>query len=235
MTYRHGCGECRNLFGWDSMDQREIPSLLQSAQSVLNGREGVWAERFWRCRRCRAWWAVVFNPKDLIYDKTPVRGRIEHALKAEATLDEAWPFLFAHAPVDEMFEDYLYAGRFDPQEALDRLLEKFSDPSATPGNQYDILRMLSRLLSLQHPEHRELQARQGWVWAKTPDEDKFRRPLIAFERRFETEAPGYRGLRVHAHESMRALRAALDRDASGARKIFRGATPTLDWRREDVP
>ena len=216
------------------MGQRTVPWQLQPAESALRGAAGAWAERFYRCRSCRAWWAVAFNPKDLLYEMTRALGPIEAALRSDATLEQAWPYLFATAPIDEMFETYLYAGNYDPQAALDRLLEKFGDPTSTPSNQYDILRMLSRLLSLRHPEHRALQGLRGWVWERAPSEAEFRRPLLEFERRFELEKPGYRGFRDHGREAMQTLREALERDATGRRKIFRGKAPDLDWRRDDL-
>ncbi len=224
----HGCKACSGLFGWDAVGRSEIPAVLVPAERALAGRAGSWTGWFRRCERCRAWWCVTWNPKDMIHEQTAVHASVQAALGRDATLDQAWPFLFAPAPVDEIFENYLYAGHFDPQAALDRLLDKLSSPKATPSNRYDIVRMLSRLLALRNPDHAQLQRRRGWVW-RTPPDSTFRAPLLAFEKAVLTDQPDHRGFEPYARENMKALRWVLERDADGRQRVFRDGTPSLAW------
>jgi len=227
----HGCPDCRDLFSWDD-PRGEIPGILQPAPDALSTEAGAWSRDFHRCRNCKAWWFLSYNPKDMMNVQTAAAPQIERALRADASLDDAWPFLFAPAPIDEQFENYLYQGRMDPQQALDRLLNKLRDPASTSDNQADILRMVTRLLSLRNPEHRALQKRQGWVW-KCPSDRDFCQPLLEFERRITIGRPGYRGFEFHGAENLRSLREVLERDASGKRCIFSGGSPGLEQTRED--
>jgi hypothetical protein len=227
----HGCEECRDVFDWDTQG-REVPGILQPAEVVLAAEVGGWSKPFHRCRNCKSWWSISYNPKDMISVQTAAAPQIARALRADATLDQAWPFLFAPAPIDEQFENYLYQGRFAPQAALDQLLNLFRNPAATPINQADILRMVARLLSLQNPEHRALQKRQGWVW-KCPRQSAFSKPLLEFERRVTLGHSGYQGYADYSIRNLKTLREVLERDASKKRQIFTGGTPSLEHSRED--
>ena len=227
----HGCQDCQDLFGWDD-PKGEMPSILQAAHDALSAEAGAWSRAFHRCRNCKAWWSISYNPKDMMYIQTAAAPQIAWALRDDASLDDAWPFLFAPSPIDEQFENYLYQGQFDPQQALDRLLKKFGDPASTPANQADILRMVTRLLSLQNPLHRALQKRQGWVW-KCPHDGDFSQPLLEFERRITLRQNDYRGFEDYATQNMRSLRELLARDANGKRRIFSGGSPELEHTRED--
>lgn len=218
----HGCLQCR---GWAQFEQRDIPDVFRSAGQALRAPAGAWADRFHQCVHCKAWWCFVFDPKDLMYRETACPPHIAAALQANASLDEAWPFLFGPAPIDELFEKYLYTGSYDPQRALDLLTDHFNAPGAAPAEQADVLRMLERLLTLQNPGHRSLQQRQGWVWT-SPDPARFAQPILHFERLLGCDRR-YVGHARHGLEQMQSLRTVLERNARGTLRILRGEPPLL--------
>ena len=139
-----GCAACRDAFGLDSFDKREIPEVFASISQQLGRPAKAWTKHFYACQACDSIWLLIFNPKELMYQQIATPLGTSRALLPEAQIEDLMPLLFASAPIDECAEQALWELDYPAQTLWDLLVAAWRHPEIEHSRQADILRQVAR-------------------------------------------------------------------------------------------